>query len=113
MDALILESTDKLQAGPVTDVTEAAIGMSAEGALHDLSLRRPIEQRAPSLQLVHTLRCFFREELDHPPVVDVLAAKHRIGKVHLPVVRRVEIPERGGDATFRHNGVSLAEERFT
>ena len=51
-------------------------------------------------------------QLGHPPVVEVLAAAHRVGEVHAPVVAVVDVRHRGGHAAFGHHRVRLAEERF-
>ena len=51
-------------------------------------------------------------QLGHAPVVDVLAAAHRVGEVHLPAVAVVDVGERRGDAAFGHDGVRLAEQRL-
>ena len=71
---------------------------------------RAIEERAPRLELAHAVRRFLGVQLGHPPVVDVLAAAHRVGEVHLPAVAIVDVGERRGDAAFGHDGVRLAEQ---
>ena len=49
-------------------------------------------------------------QFGHPPVVDVLAAAHRVGEVHAPAVAVVDVGERRRHAAFRHHRVRLAEE---
>jgi hypothetical protein len=55
---------------------------------------------------------FLGVQLGHAPVVDVLAAAHRVGEVHLPVVAVVDVAHRGRHAALGHDGVRLAEQRF-
>ena len=73
---------------------------------------RAIEERAPCLELAHAVGRFPGVELGHPPVVDVLAAAHRVGEVHLPAVAVVDVGERRRDAAFGHDRVRLAEKRL-
>jgi hypothetical protein len=49
----------------------------------------------------------------HPPIVDVLAAAHRIGEMHFPVITIIYIGQGSGDATFSHDGMGFAEKRLT
>src|SRR5262249_41070849 len=51
-----------------------------------------------------------RVQLRHAPVVQELAAAHRVAEMHLPVVLRVHIAECRGDATLGHDGVRLPEQ---
>ena len=73
---------------------------------------RAIEDRAPRFELADAVGRFLRVQLGHAPVVDVLAAAHRVGEVDLPVVAVVDVGERGGDAAFGHHRVRLAEQRL-
>src|SRR5215203_2526135 len=107
---LLLHGPDELQPGPVADVAEAAVGMAAEGALGDLAFRRPVEERPPLLELVDPFWCLFGEGLDHPPVVEELAAPHGVDKVLAPGVVGVDVPDRGRDAALGHDGVGLAQQ---
>src|SRR6202165_4842250 len=52
-------------------------------------------------------------ELCHPPVVDHLAAPHRVLKVDLPVIFRVDVGQRRGNAALGHHRVRLAQQRLT
>ena len=45
-------------------------------------------------------------------LIDVLAAAHRIGEMHFPVVAIINIGQRRCDAAFRHHGVRFAEKTF-
>src|SRR5688572_7841068 len=83
---IVLESANHLQAGAVPDVRETRILMSAEITLQDATVGRPIENSSPRLELAHPVRRFPGVQLRHPPVVEVLPAAHRIGKVDAPVV---------------------------
>ena len=109
---LVLTRADQLEAGAVTDVGEALPRVRAERALHDQPVVRAIEDAAPALQLEHAIDDLVRVELDHPPVVEQLAAEHRVGEMHLPAVLGIDIADAGGDAALRHHGVRLAEQRL-
>ena len=112
MDPVILERADHLEAGAVADVRQARIFVAAEVALQDAAVGRAIEDRAPRLELAHAVGRFPGVQFGHPPVVDVLAAAHRVGEVDLPAVAVVDVGERRGDAAFGHDRVRLAEERL-
>ena len=49
-------------------------------------------------------------QLRHPPVVDQLAAPHRVLEMDLPVVVGIDVAQCRGDAAFGHDGVRLAEQ---
>ena len=110
--AVVLQRPDHLQTGPIADVGEPRVFVPAEVPLQDAAVVRPIEQRAPRLQRPDFLRRLSGVQFRHPPVVDVLAAAHRVGEVHLPVVAVVHVGERCGDAALGHDRVSLAEQRL-
>ena len=112
VDAVLLERADHLEAGAVADVREARILVTAEVALEDAAVLRAIEERAPLLELVDAVGRFHRVELRHAPLIQVAAALHRVAEVDLPVVLRLDVAERGGDAAFGHDGVRLAEQRL-
>ena len=112
MDPVILERADHLEAGAIADVGEARVLVAAEIALEDAAVRRAIEERAPRLELADAIGRFPGVQFRHPPVVDVLAAAHRVGEMDLPVVAFVDVGQRGRDAAFGHDGVGLAEERL-
>ena len=110
VDAVVLERPDHLEAGPVADVGQARIAMAAEVALEDASVLGAIEQGAPALQLEHALGRFLGVQLRHPPVVQHLAAAHRVAEMDLPVVLGPDVAERGGDPALGHDRVRLAQE---
>ena len=112
VDAVILQRPDHLETGAVADVRQPRIAVAAEVALEDPAVGRPIEDGAPGFELAHAIGRLSGVELGHAPVVDVLAAAHRVGEVHLPAVAIVDVGEGGGDAPFSHDGVRLAEQRF-
>jgi hypothetical protein len=63
------------------------------------------------------LRCeifpsFLCVQLGHAPVVDVLTAAHRVGEMHFPTVAVIHIAHRRRHATFGHDRVRLAQQRF-
>src|SRR5215208_7038598 len=86
--------------------------MAAEVALVDAAVRRAIEHRTPAFQLAHAIRRLLRVQFRHAPVVDVLAAAHRVREVHLPAVAVVVMGHRRCHAAFGHDGVRLAKQRL-
>ena len=112
VDGVILQRANQLEAGAIADVREPRIAVTAEVALVDAAVRRAIEDRAPALELAHAIGRFLRVQLRHAPVVDVLAAAHRVREVHLPAVAIVVVRHRRGHAALGHHGVRLAEERL-
>ena len=108
LDDAVLQAADHLQAGSVPDVTEALIGVGPEGALHHPTIRRPVKKGAIRLELIDTVGRFLGVQLGHAPVVDHLAAAHRVLKMHLPVVFGVDVAQRRGDAALGHDGMGLA-----
>ena len=107
---MILKRADHLETGAVAHVGQPRIPMTAEVPLEDAAVVRPIEYRAPGLELADPVGCFLCVQLSHAPVVDVLAAAHRVGEVDFPAVAIVHIGQRGRDAAFGHHGVRLAEQ---
>ena len=112
VNGLVLQRADHLQAGAVPDVREPRVPVSAEVALVDQTVLRAVEDGAPVLQLVDPFRGVPRMELGHAPVVQELAATHRVAEVDLPAVARVDVAERCRGPAFGHDGVRLAEERL-
>ena len=108
----MLERADHLQPGAVADVGQPGVPVTAEVALEDAAVRRAVEQGAPLLELEHPLGGLLGVDLGHPPVVEQLAAAHRVAEVHLPVVLGVDVAEGGGDPAFGHHRVRLAEQRL-
>ncbi len=108
----ILERADHLEPGPVADVRQPGMRVPAERALQDPTVRRPVEDRAPVLELADPSRRLLGVELGHPGVVEVLSADHRVAEVDLPRIVGGHVTQRGGDATLRHDGVGLSEERL-
>ena len=112
VDAVVLQRADHLQAGAVADVGQARIAVAAEVALQDAAVLGAVEHRAPGLELAHAVGRFLGVQLGHAPVVEVLAAAHRVGEVDLPVVALVDVGQRRGDAALGHHRVRLAEQRL-
>ena len=112
MDALVLQGADQLQASAVADVGEAAGAVGAERSLVDTALAGAVEDGTPALELQHPLGGLLGEELDHPPVVDVLAALPGVGEVEFPVVVVVDVAKRRRDPALGHDRVGLAEQRL-
>ena len=92
---------------------ETRIFMAAEISLQDATVPGAIENCAPGFKLADAIRRFLGMQFSHPPIVDVLAAAHRIGEMHFPVITIIHIGQRSGDATFSHDGVGFAEKRLT
>ncbi len=109
-DRALLKGADHLQAGAVADVGEARVAVAAEVALGDLAFLGAVEERAPTLEFPHPVGRFLGVQLRHPPVVEHLAAAHRVAEMHLPVVFAPDVAHRRGDAAFGHDGVRLAEQ---
>src|SRR5262249_53705925 len=107
MDTMILKGADHLQARAIADVSQSWVFVSAEVSLQDLSIFSSIEDRAPRFQFANAGRGFFGVELGHTPVVDVLAAAHRIGEMDFPVISAVCGAQRSGNSAFSHHGVGF------
>jgi hypothetical protein len=110
VDDLVLEGADQLEAGAVADVDEPAVRVAAECPLRHPAVGGAVEDAAPALELAHAVRRLPCVQLRHPPVVQVLAAEHRVLEVRAPVVLGCDVAERRGDAALRHHGVRLSEE---
>ena len=110
VNSVILQRADHFESRAIADVREPRILMAAEVALQNAAVIRPVEDGAPRFELAHAIGRFLCVQLSHPPIVDVLAAAHRIGEVHPPVVAIVDVRQRGRDSAFRHHGVRFAEE---
>ena len=109
---MLLERADHLEAGAIADVREARIFVAAEVALEDAPVLRAVEERAPRFELLDAIGRFLRVELRHAPLVQVAAALHRVAEVDLPVVLRLDVAHRRGDAALGHHRVRFAEERL-
>ena len=93
-------------------MTETLERVSAECSLQDVAGACAIKQRAPLFQLANAFRRFLRMNLGHAPVVQKLAAAHRVAKMGAPIVGRIDIRHRRGDTAFGHDGVRFAEQRL-
>ena len=91
MDAVILQCADHLQAGAVADVRQPRISVAAEVALKNPAVLGAIEQRAPCLEFAHAIGRLLGVQFRHAPVVEVLAAAHRVGEMNAPVVAIVDV----------------------
>ena len=111
-DGTVLHRAQHLEPGAVADVRETCVAVAAEVALQDPPVGRAVEQRSPLFELEDAIRRLHRMELGHAPVVQHLAAAHRVAEMDLPVVLRPDVAECRGDAAFGHHGVRLAEERL-
>ena len=112
VNAVVLQGANHFEAGAVANVSEAWIAMAAEIPLENFAVFGAVEKRAPRFEFAHALRRFFGVQLSHAPVIEVLAATHRIGEMDAPVVAIIDVGESGGDAAFGHHGVGFAQQRF-
>jgi hypothetical protein len=112
MNSVVLQGPYQFQASTVTDVSEPWVSMSSEIALEDLAVLSSIEHRTPSLKFSNSVRSFFSVKLSHSPIIDILAASHRVGEMDLPVVAIVDVGKSGSHTAFGHHCVSFAEQRF-
>jgi hypothetical protein len=87
--------------------------MGAERSLADLAVGGAIEEATPTLEFVDPLGRLARMQFRHAPVVDQLAAPHRVMEVDAPVVLRVQVAKRRGDPALGHNRMRLAQQRLT
>src|SRR5262249_60890934 len=78
VDAAILERADHLEPGTVADVGQPRIGVAAEVALEYPPCPGAVEDRAPFLQLAHPRGRLLGVQPGHTPVVEHLAAAHRV-----------------------------------
>jgi len=111
-DDLLLQGADHFQAGAVAHVRQPRVLVTAEVPLADLAVLGPVEQRAPGLELPDPVRGLPGVQFGHPPVVQELAAAHRVAEVNLPVVVRVHVAHGGRAAALGHHRVRLAEQRL-
>src|SRR5690348_3709326 len=112
MHAAILQSANHFEAGAVTDVAEALVGMAAESALENRAVIGAIEKRTPLFEFTHAVRRFLGVELSHAPVVEEFAAAHGVAEMRLPAVGGIHVGHGGGDSAFGHDGVSFSKKRF-
>src|SRR6516164_6153096 len=112
MNAVVLEGANHFQSRPVPNMGESGIFMPSKVPLEDPSVRCSVKQGSPGFQLIDTSGCFPRVKFCHPPVIHVLTAPHRIGKMDLPVVPVIHIGEGCGNATFRHYRVCFSQQGF-
>ncbi len=112
MDDAVLQRADHLEPSPIADVGEPRVLVTTEVALEDAAVARAIEHGAPRLELAHAIGRLARVQLGHAPVVHVLPAAHRIREVHAPGVALVHVGERRRNASLRHHGMRLPEQRL-
>ena len=110
MHGLVLKRADQLKAGPVADVHQPPVRVTAERTLVHPPIWRAVEDAAPVLEFGHPVGRLLGVQLGHVPVVQVLGTEHRVLEVDLPVIFRFYVSERGGDSALGHHRVSLAEQ---
>ncbi len=107
---LVLERPNHLEAGAVSDVDQALVGVATERALRHQTVGRTVKDGAPVLELARAVRGLLGVQFGHPPVVEVLASEQRVLEVDTPTVRRDDVAERGGEAALGHDRVGLAQQ---
>ena len=108
----VLQAANQLQAGSVADVGEPGIGVRAERPLMDQSVPGAVEDGSPALQFEHPLRRLLGVDLSHAPVVDQLAALHRVREVPLPAVQVSDVAQGRRHPALGHDRVGLAKQRL-
>jgi len=86
--------------------------MPAEISLENFAVFGAIENRSPGFEFSDAVRSFFSVQLGHPPVVHILSAAHRVGKMNFPIVAVVDVRKRRGHTALGHHRVRLSEQRF-
>src|SRR2546423_8198834 len=112
LDDAILQTANHFQAGAVADMAQSPIRMGAKRTLQNATIGGPVEDCPVGLEFVDAFRGLASMQLGHPPVVDQLAAAHRVLEVDLPIVIRIDVAQGGSDATFGHDRVGLAQQRL-
>ncbi len=112
MNAVVLQRADQFQPGAVADVRQPRVAVAAEITLENFPVLRAVKNRAPGFEFMDARRGFLGVQFGHAPVVDVLAAAHRVGEMDLPVVAVVHVAQRRRHAALSHDRVRLAKERF-
>src|SRR5687767_13142836 len=112
MYAMVLQGADQFETGAVSNVCKPRIAVTAKVPLQDLPVLGAVKDGSPRLKLSDTLRGLFCVDLRHSPVVDILAAAHRVAEMDLPVVSVVDIPHRSRHPTLSHHSMRLAQQRF-
>src|ERR1700746_680528 len=112
MDSMVLQCTDHLEASAVSDMHQPGIAMPTEITLKDPPIVCTIEKSTPCFQFADARRCFLGMQFGHPPITQVLAATHRVGKVNAPTIPVVHISHCRSYAALGHYSVCLAQKRF-
>jgi hypothetical protein len=112
MYSVVLQSADHLETGAVAYMRQPRIAMPAEIPLQNPAVAGAIEKSAPRFQFVDARRSFLGVQFRHAPIIQILAAAHRVGEVNSPAVSVVNISHRRRYAAFRHYGVRFAQQGF-
>ncbi len=112
MNAVVLKRTNHFQSRAIAHVGEPGIFMATEISLQNPPILRAVEDSAPRFKFANAIWRLFRVQLGHPPTVHVLAAAHRVGKMHFPIIALIDIGERGCNAALRHDGMRFSQQRF-
>jgi hypothetical protein len=86
--------------------------MPPEISLQNPAVARTVEESAPSLQFADARWGFLGMQFGHPPVIQILAAAHGIGKVNAPAIPVVDISHRRSYAPLGHYRMRFAQKGF-
>ncbi len=111
-DNLLLQRSNQFETRAVSDVRESCVAVPAEVALEDLAVLRAVKEGSPLFEFPDTIGGFFRVQLGHAVVVEVLAPTHGVAKMDHPVVLGIDVSHGGRHASFGHDGVGLSEQRL-
>ena len=112
MNAVILQRANHFQPGAIADMREPRIFVAAKISLQNPAVLCAIENCAPGFEFAHAIGRFLGVQFGHSPLIHVLAAAHRVGEMHFPIVAIIHIGERRRDSAFGHDGVRFAEQAF-
>ena len=110
VDATFLEGSNEFETRCVAYVGQPWEGVTAKVSLIDEVVWCSVEHSTPLFEFTDSVRGFLGVEFGHSPVSKPLASLHCVVEVDLPTVSRIGILEGCCAATFRHDGVCLAEQ---
>ena len=112
VNASFLQCPNQFKTGCVTNVGQSWESVSSEVPLVNCVLRCSVKHSAPLFQFSYTVGCFFGMEFCHSPISKPFASLHGVMKVNFPAISGVRILQGSSTATFSHNGMRFAEQRF-
>ena len=112
VNALILQRANHLEPGAIAHVREPRIRVPAKIPLQHPAILRAVENGSPLFEFAHAGRRLLRMKLRQPPLIEKLAAAHRVAEMHLPAIARLDIRQRRRHAPLGHHRMRLAEQRL-